>query len=331
MKNSQPLNITFYKIFFLLAFVLSSQFLFSQTILLVDKKLLVQKEDTLKVLAKKLIIDSLEEGRMRSDSIFIRTLIRTLQIKNSFFYPFDSVQGISKLYAPDSSFRFFSWNLSYDEYYSRQRGAIQLRTKDGSLKLIPLRDVSEFTENPMDSVRNRSNWIGSVYYRIIKTQYNNKNFYTLFGYDANSAMTNKKWIEVMTFNEKNEPQFGGKYFSFEQDSLKKPTQFRFSIEYKKAASTTVNYEDEMKLILLDHLISETDEPEKLFTYVPDGDYEGFKWQNGKWVHIDKVFTYKLQDGQAPVGDPILDTRGNRDEKKLQEKTDKNKKEKEENN
>ena len=42
------------------------------------------------------------------------------------------------------------------------------------------------------------------------------------------------------------------------------------------------------------------------------------------MHIDKVFTYKLLDGQAPVGDPLLDPKGNRDEKKLQEKTDKNK-------
>jgi hypothetical protein len=323
MKKYNP-GIIFKQPCFVIIFLIFSQAVYTQTILPADKKILNRKEDSLKTLAKNLITDSTQEGRMRSDSIFIRTLIRTLQVKNSFFYPFDSVQGVSKLYAPDSSFRFFSWNLSYDEYYSRQRGAIQLKSKDGSLKLIPLRDVSEFTENPMDSVRDKSNWIGSVCYRIIKTQFNGKNFYTLFGYDANSAMTNKKWIEVMTFNERNEPQFGGRYFSFEQDSVKRPAQYRYSIEYKKAASTTVNYDDGMKLILLDHLISETDEPEKAFTLVPDGDYEGFKWQNGKWLHIDKVFTYKLQDGQAPVGDPILDSQGNRDDKKLEEKTKKNK-------
>jgi len=319
MKSSRPCSSWLFKLFLAGALALSLQPGFSQAISTADKKILVKKEDSLKVLARNLITDSLEAGRMRSDSVFIRTFIRALQVKNSFIYPFDSVQGISKLYAPDSTFRFFTWNLSYDEYYSRQRGAIQMRTKDGSLKLIPLRDVSEFTENPMDSIRDKNNWIGSVYYRIIKTQYNGKDFYTLFGYDANSAMTNKKWIEVMTFNERNEPQFGGRYFSFEQDSIKKPSQFRFSIEYKKVASTTVNYENTMKLILLDHLISETDEPDKPFTFVPDGDYEGFKWQNGKWVHIDKVFTYKLQDGQAPLGDPILDNRGNRDGNKLERK------------
>jgi len=314
-------NITHYKILFI---TLSVIFLcvaihassYSQVISATEKKFFKLKEDTLKRLSKDLIVDSLQERRMRSDSSFIRALVRSLQVKNSFFYPFDSVKGISKLYAPDSSFRIFTWNLSYDEYYSRQRGAIQMKTKDGSLKLIPLRDVSEFTADPMDSVRNKSNWIGAVYYRVIQTKYNNKNFYTLFGYDANSAMTNKKWIEVMTFNDNNEPVFGGKYFSFEQDSAKKPTQFRFNIEYKKAASTTVNYDDELKIVLYDHLISETDEPEKPFTFVPDGDYEGFKWEKGKWVHIDKVFTYKLQDGQAPVGDPILDSQGNHDQEKL---------------
>jgi hypothetical protein len=304
--------------------VIVCQTTYSQAISPAERKIFKLKEDTLKMLSKDLNIDSLQEGRMRSDSNFIRALVRTLQVKNSFYYPFDSVKGISKLYAPDSTFRIFTWNLSYDEYYSRQRGAIQIRTKDGLLKLIPLRDVSEFTADPMDSVRNKSNWIGAVYYRIIETKYNNRNYYTLFGYDANSAMTNKKWIEVMTLNENNEPQFGGKYFSFEQDSVKRPVQYRFNIEYKKAASTTVNYDDELKLVLFDHLISETDEPEKPFTFVPDGDYEGFKWRNGKWVHIDKVFTYKLQDGQAPVGDPILDPQGNHDEKKLKEKSDRNK-------
>ncbi|MGC4034993.1 MAG: hypothetical protein QM764_03455 [Chitinophagaceae bacterium] len=324
MTNTIPQKKVSRRIIFFCLFslaILSTSY--SQSFSASEKKLFQLKEDTLKRLAKNLIIDSIQEGRMRSDSNFVRALVRTLQVKNSFFYPLDSVKGISKLYAPDSSFRIFTWNLSYDEYYSRQRGAIQVKTKDGSLKLIPLRDVSEFTADPLDSVRTKANWIGAVYYRVILTKYNNKNFYTLFGYDANSAMTNKKWIEVMTLNENNDPVFGGKYFSFEQDSVRKPTQYRFNIEYKKAASTTVNYDDELKMILYDHLISETDEPEKQFTYVPDGDYEGFKWEKGKWVHIDKVFTYKLQDGQAPVGDPILDNQGNHDENKLNEKTKKN--------
>lgn len=296
----------------------------AQTISSADLRILKSKEDTLKNLAKNLIVDSLTAGRMRNDSLFVKTLVRTLQVKNSFYYPLDSVIGISKLYAPDSTFRILSWSLSFDDYYSRQRAAIQMRTADGSLKLIPLRDYSEFTEKPTDSIRTKDNWIGAVYYNIIKTEYNNKNYYTLFGIDDHSVRSNKKWIEVMTFNEKNQPVFGGPLFTFEQDSVKRPVQARYSIEYKKEASTLVNFVPDEGVILVDHLISETDEPDKPYTFIPDGDYEGFKWEKGRWVHIDKVFDFKLQDGQAPIPDPLRDDKGNNNEEKLKLQTEKNK-------
>jgi hypothetical protein len=285
-------------------------------------KVLKQKEDSLKYLAKNLIVDSLTGARMRNDSLFIRTLVRSLQVKNSFYYPFDSVQGVSKLYAPDSTFRIFSWSLSYDDFYSRQRAAIQYKTPDGSLRLVPLTDYSEFTTAPTDSIRSKDNWIGAVYYNIIKTEYNGKKYYTLFGFDDNSLRSSKKWIDVLTFDNRNLPVFGGN-FSFENDTAKRSPQKRFFIEYKKEASTLVNYAPEMNMILVDHLISESQEDDKPYTLIPDGDYEGFEWKNGKWIHINKVFDQKLEDGQAPMPDPILDDEGNRNEEKLQESSDKN--------
>jgi len=296
----------------------------AQKIAAADLKMLRKKEDSLKHFVKNVIVDSFTAGRMRSDSQFVKTLVRALKIKNSFSFPFDSVLGIGKLYAPDSTFRIITWQLSFDDYYCRQRGAIQFRTPDGSLKLIPLRDYSEFAEDPMDSVRTKDNWIGAVYYNIIQTKFNGKNFYTLFGFDANGVRSNKKWIEVLTFDNIGMPVFGGRYFSFEKDSAKKAPQYRYSIEYKKDASTTVNYDPDLKMILVDHLVSESDEQDLPYTFVPDGDYEGFKWENGKWLHIDKVFHEKLQDGQAPVPDPIRDNSGNTNQQKLQERSEKNK-------
>lgn len=296
----------------------------AQKITPADRKKLRVFEDTLKDYSYYLNTDSLAEDRMISDSAFTKTLVRALQIKNSFYYPFDSVVGVSRLYAPDTSFRIFTWVIAYSDYYYRQRGAIQFRTPDGSLKLLPLRDVSEFTDKPQDSVRTRGNWIGAMYYNMIKTQHRGKNYYTLFGFDNNSAMSSMKWIEVLTFNEKNEPIFGGPFFTFEKDSIPKPPKYRIHTEFKKGARVLVDYIADLNMILVDHLVSESDDSDNPWTFVPDGDQEGFKWENGKWVHIDKVFTYKLQDGQAPVGDPLLDPKGNRDEKKLLDKSDKNK-------
>jgi hypothetical protein len=304
---------------------------YSQKISAADRRQLKLKEDSLKAFAESIVIDSFTAGRMRNDSMFVRTLIRGLQVKNSFYYPFDSVIGVSKLYAPDSSFRIFTWLLNFDGFYTRQRGAIQMRTADGSLKLFPLRDFSEFTTAPNDSIRTKDTWIGAVYYNIIKTTYNGKNYYTLFGLDDNTIRTKKKWIDVLTFDQNGMPLFGAAPFVFDRDSVRRAPMNRFSIEYKKEATALVNFIDEQGIILVDHLISETDEPEFPWTYIPDGDSEGFKWEKGKWVHIDKVFDYKIDMkdadiymGKPPVGDPLLDKEGNRNEEKLKQQSDKNK-------
>jgi hypothetical protein len=164
---------------------------------------------------------------------------------------------------------------------------------------------------------------------MVQTEFNGRDYYTLFGFDNHSIMSNKKWIEVLTFNEKNEPVFGGPYFSYENDSIPQKPRYRLSLEYKKNARILMNYIPDLDVILLDHLISETDEPDNKWTLIPDGDNEAYKWENGKWVHIDKAFDYKLTGvdtymGNPPVGDPLLDIKGNRNEKKLEEKSNKNK-------
>ena len=313
----------FIPIFTAIVLLFSSLHASSQIISAADKKKLKVKEDSLQDIARFMITDTLEAGRLLAYKDFVPTFIRALQVKNSFYYPFDSVLGISKLYAPDSSFRIFTWYIEIDDYTGWQRGFIQMKTSDGSLKGFRLLDNTDLTKDDYYQPRGTTDWIGAVYYNMIKTQYQGKSFYTLFGIDHEGLRTQKKWIDMLWFDEKNSPVFGGG-FSFKEDSVVKPTQTRYSIEYKKDARIYMNYEPELKMILVDHLISETDEPQFPWTFVPDGDYEGFKWQNGMWVHIDKVFTYKLEDGQAPVGDPLLDYKGNRNEEKLKQKSDANK-------
>jgi len=287
-----------------------------------DVKQLRKKEDTLKDLSRKMVFAEEAPVRFRSDSNFVRTLVRALKTPQSFYYPFDSV-NISKLYAPDSSFRIFTWEMKRDEYMYLQKGAIQINTRDGSLKLFPLFDNSMYTSKPDDSVRGRNNWIGAIYYKMIEKEYNGQKYYTLIGFDDFSVSSNKKWMEVLHFNENGEPVFGGPFFSFQNDTAKKPVQARFNIEYKKEAKTFFNYDPEMDMVVFDHLIPENNEPEKKFTYIPDGDFEGFKWQRGQWVHVDKVFNFKLADKQFPKEATIYDDAGNANEQALEEQSRRN--------
>jgi hypothetical protein len=308
--------------------LLSSRPLLAQHIRPGDLKELDIRQDSLSRFADDIVNAQEAEQRFRSDSTFIRMLVRALKVPGSFYFPFDSLETISKLYPPDSSFRIFTWQVKKDEFIYMQRGAIQMRTADGSLKLFGLHDVSMFTPNPNDSVRSPSNWIGAIYYRIIEKKWNEKNIYTLLGFDDFNIGSNKKWMEILTFNEQGLPVFGGPYFSFRDDSIKsKKVPARFNIEYKKEAVTTFNYDTSMDMIIYDHLISETDEPVRKETYIPDGDYEGFKWVNGQWLHVDKVFTFTLQNGQFPQDQKILNDAGGLNEDLLNQQTEKNKKKK----
>ena len=228
--------------------------------------------------------------RFKADSFFTRGFVNALKVPYSFYYPFDSLESVSKVYAPDSSFRIFTWEVMKDFTYYRQKGAIQFNTPDGALKLIPLFDVSDFTDKPYDSIRGPKNWIGAVYYRLIEKTYNNKKYYTLLGSDGNGARSRKKWMEVMTFDEKGNPQFGGRYFQYQNDEMKpKQPAYRFSLEYKKDAQVRLSYDKDLDKIIFDHLFSEDMTPELHYTLVPYGDYEAFVWKNGIWYHTATPF------------------------------------------
>lgn len=290
-------------LFFLVgACMVNAQVQFEITTLAYLKK----KEDSLSKLGLQIVQAEEAINRFRADSQFTRILVRALRVPNSFYYPFDSLITISRLYAPDSSFRIFTWQVSKDADVHRRHGAIQMKTTDGTLKLFPLIDRSLIIQNQEDTVTNHEWWLGAIYYKIVKKVFNNKNYYTLLGYDENSIRSTKKRIEVLTFDVKGNPVFGGQFFAFDQDTVRKPIQSRFSIEYKKNGNARIVFDEELDLIIYDHLISESNEPAKKYTYIPDGDYEGFKWINGRWQHIEKVFNERLEDGQAPVVKPVTE-------------------------
>lgn len=290
---------------------------FAQRINSSDIKALKQKEDTLKEYAHKIVNGQSFSIRYNNDSLFTRLFVRALKTPHSFYFPFDSLFSISKLYPPDSSFRIFTWQMVVNDNLTRQHGAIQMKTADGSLKLFPLIDKSDVTVNITDTAANNKGWIGAVYYRIIQTRSSNQNYYTLLGYDENNMKSNRKIIEVLSFLN-DEPMFGGRFFSFEEDSVFKSSTSRHIMEYKKTAGARLTYDEEMKMIILEHLESETGETQKKWTYIPDGDYEGFKWKNGKWVHVEKVFNQKLLEGQEPVPMPVKDAQGNTIQEKLKD-------------
>lgn len=295
---------------------------FSQRLSTSERKTLEKKEDSLKLFADQIIQGRNEEDRFEADSQFTKIFVRALQIKNSFYYPFDSLVTIAKVIPTDTTFRIFTWQLVINGDIIRQHGAIQMRTADGSLKLFPLIDKTDQIVNINDTITSNLAWIGALYYKIIEEKSFGKNYYTLLGFDDNNLSSDRKIIEILTFKD-GLPVFGGPYFSFQDNSLHQKSLARYIMDYKKNAGPRLNYDNDMKIIIYEHLISETGEPKKKYTYIPDGDYEGLRWKDGKWVHIEKVFNQITPEGKEPVPVPILDSKGNIDESKLNKRMPEN--------
>lgn len=274
-----------------------------------DMQLLQKKEDSLKNLSIKIIQGINPSDRFNADSSFTKVFVRALKTKNSFYYPFDSIYTVSKLYAPDSSFRIYTWQMVINDNVIRQHGAIQMRTSDGSLKLFPLIDKSDITSNMADTIANHLGWMGAVYYKIVETKAQGKSYFTLLGYDENNIRSNKKIIEILTFNN-GEPVFGARRFSIASGYGYKGNMARFIMEFKKDASPRLTYDTDLNMIVFEHLISESNQPNKKWTLVGDGDYEGFKWMDGRWIYVNKIFNEVTPEGKAPAPVPLNDSKLN---------------------
>ncbi len=253
-----------------------------------DYKFLQKKEDSLKIISMKIIRSLHPADRLAADSIFTRILVRALLTKNSFYYPFDSVITVSNLYPPDSSFRIYTWQLQINDNVIRQHGAIQMRTQDGSFKKFVLIDKSDIIPNTRDTIVDNVGWIGAVYYKIIQKGHNGRTFYTLFGFDENNMRTDKKMMDILEFVD-GKPVFGNKLFVTPKNNANPTQMARFIMEYKNQAAPRLNYDPALDAVIFDELISDNGNINDKSSLVPDGEFEGFKWINGKWVHTKNIF------------------------------------------
>jgi len=275
-----------------------------------DLKQIKAIEDTLKSLSYITLNDSTDEGRKKACYTMIPTLVRALKITNSFYYPFDSVVSISKVYPPDSTFRILTWQMQQRTSF-RYYGVMQMRS--GEMKIFPLVDNSDTMQHQTQQILGKNNWYGCLYYNILLHIVNKKKYYTLFGYERGDFLTKRKILEVLTFNEKKEPVFGAPLFLKHEGDSAKPmrtdTFNRYFIEYKWKANPTMNYDKKLDLIVFDHLVPPRDiARDTYFTYVQDGTYEGFKWVNNHWVWLEKVFTFSIDENDnPPIPSPLFGT------------------------
>ncbi|MCB0510002.1 MAG: hypothetical protein H6579_09055 [Chitinophagales bacterium] len=254
-------------------------------------------------------MDSLSfEERVKHIHDFIPRFVAILKDKNSFAYPFDSLNSIMKVYAPDSSFRIFTWQLKEPLGTHKYYGALQMNSE--SLKLFPLFDYSDTMDVHPQDILSFDNWYGAIYYQCLQNQVGGKNYYTLFGFDEADFVSNRKLMEFLSFDEEGKPVFGAPLVSITDSNEVTTIKNRFFVEYIDKASVRLNFDKEQNKVIYDHVVAPSQAQEGAwFTYIPDGTYEGFEWLNSKWTWVEKIFHYSIGlPDSPPMPKPILDNR-----------------------
>ncbi len=264
---------------------------------------LAQMDDTLALVADSMFTCFIPDERPLYCEKFIRGLVRALKTPNSYAYAFPKLREKINIIAPeDGSFRIFNWVIAPSQNSRRYYGAVQMPGEH--LKLFPLIDYSpEVAKDFTDSIFTNTKWYGALYYRIIKTEQNGEPFYTALGLNAGSPIANKKIMEPLIF-EQDKIVFGAPVFAVKNE-LNQPIN-RFVMEYKKDIQASMNWDNNQKLVYFDRLVSSVNDPNRKYTFVPSGQYDGFRWSDGQWQFVaDLIPVQNFKDGEAPAPSPLI--------------------------
>jgi len=206
---------------------------------------------------------------------------QALKLDESVFYPWKKLVKIGKISSKEKRLKIFTWYLTLENGEYQYYGFIQYQSgkkKRMENKVFQLSDHSENMINPEIKNLTAENWYGALYFDMISFTHKKKTFYAILGFDFNTPSSNKKLIEVLQFNRKGQPSFGGD-FKMELDNKQ-----RIIFEYSRDIVMTLKYDKRLKMIVFDHLSPFNPILSGNYAfYGPDGSYDGLSFEDGEFI------------------------------------------------
>ncbi len=208
-----------------------------------------KQQDTLAEISSHIYAAKDDIEKLAYNTMFVKRLISVLKTPYSFQHNLEAVFNVSIQRATNQLFKIITWSLPLSDGSYKFYGTIQMATKDGSLKLIPLNDqTAELTDD--NQISDAKNWYGARYYEMIPVSFVGKpTYYILLGWKGNNEKTTKKVIEILSF-EKDQPVFGKNIFEMPKNG---GTKNRIVFEYNKKNSMTLAYDKTVNMVIFDHL------------------------------------------------------------------------------
>ena len=253
-------------------------------------------ESRLQTLANKILTASSDSLKDEANKLLIEDIEEVLLLRGSFHYTFNNIDKLSVLTSPDKKFKIFNWVVPKGngdfEYYAYLQ-FYKKRKKE--LYFFKLNDISSFIDDEQYKMFTDGDWYGALYSNIVHTKFEKQNYYTLLGWDGNNSSTTKRIIDILYFDENEEPVFGAPIIKMNDG-----TRHRMILEYSKNTSTSMGYDEDKEYIVFDHLEPLEGAQKGMYEfYVPSLSYDGLTFKNGKWRFVEDLpaMNDKSQDGK----------------------------------
>ena len=254
-------------------------------------------QDSLSKLSSIIWKQKTDSSRLQANYIFIEKFRSVLESASYADIAFDSINGITRIASADGKFRVFTWNVPISDGTNKYFGFIQI-TGD-SPALIPLQSTG-IEPSGFDSEQFTSSmWYGAIYYKLIEVEIGGQKAYTLLGWDGYTANSNRKFIDIVTYDKKGTITFGLPVFKTE-----KGIKTRVVLEYAEKANMLLRYDyqailvekrkkikkENTWLIVMDRMVPMDPSMEGFRKYyVPTGDtYDGYIFRDGYWTLVENI-------------------------------------------
>ena len=235
-------------------------------------------------------------------------LEKTFELEGVMDYPFSRLKSIGTIKSDDNLVRLFNWNIEKEDFtHEYFCYVLHNNTRKKKIEVTELVDNSAMLPARPDETLTADNWYGALYYSIIPKKRKGRTYYTLLGWDGNTASSNIKLMDVLYFTG-SKPKLGYSLFKNEEGTHK-----RLFFEHKEQAIMTMRFESQRDLIVYDHLSPESPALKGFYAYyVPDMSYDAYEYVNDYWVHRSDIistnkenknkkmtiYTYNDQKGKA---------------------------------
>jgi hypothetical protein len=271
-------------------FVFSSEYCLSQSV----RSSAVQ--DSLSQLSSLIWKQKTDKDKLIANDSFLKQFQAILDSNVSATLLLDSISGITQVASGDGKIKIFTWNVPMLDGTNKYFGFIQLI--NSNISVIKLTSVGYDSDDFSNATFTAQSWYGALYYKLIETKINECTIYTLLGWDGYTTESDRKIIDVISFDNAGNITFGMPVFKTAQG-----IKSRIVLEYSEKANALLRYDyqairiekrkkikkESVWLIVMDRLIPiDPSLKGKLKYYVPAGDvYDGFIWNN-YWVLVEDV-------------------------------------------